>query len=160
MSLSKNEHLIFICGHYEGVDYRVEKYVDELISVGDYILTGGEASLIPIIDSITRLIPQVISEDSLSEETFQNNLLEYPQYTYPYKYNNDCIPDILFSGNHQAIDKWRKKQSLLLTKKLRPDLFNKLELSKQEIKLLNEGAFPKWEKDAIEKGKKFMKKDI
>ena len=160
LSLSKNEHLIFICGHYEGVDYRVEKYVDELISVGDYILTGGEASLIPIIDSITRLIPKVISEDSLSEETFQNNLLEYPQYTYPYNYNNDCIPDILFSGNHQAIDKWRKKQSLLLTKKLRPDLFNKLELSKQEIKLLNEGTFPKWEKDAIEKGKKFMKKDI
>ena len=160
LEMSKEEHLIFICGHYEGLDARIEKYVDEQISIGDFILTGGEASLIPIIDSITRLIPQVISEDSLSEETFQNNLLEYPQYTYPYKYNNDCIPDILFSGNHQAIDKWRKKQSLLLTKKLRPDLFTKLELSKQEIKLLNEGAFPKWEKDAIEKGKKFMKKDI
>ena len=160
LSLSKNEHLIFICGHYEGVDYRVEKYVDELISVGDYILTGGEAAIICIMDSIIRLLPNAISTNSIEEESF-NDGLEYPQYALPYEYNNDKIPDILFSGNHTAINKWRRKQSLILTRKLRPDLFNKMELSKQDKKLLQEyddNITPKWELDALEKGKKFIKK--
>ena len=138
LEMSKEEHLIFICGHYEGLDARIEKYVDEQISIGDFILTGGEAAIICIMDSIIRLLPNAISTNSIEEESF-NDGLEYPQYALPYEYNNDKIPDILFSGNHTAINKWRRKQSLVLTRKLRPDLFNKMELSKNMmiISLLN-----------------------
>lgn len=160
LEMSKEEHLIFICGHYEGLDARIEKYVDEQISIGDFILTGGEAAIICIMDSIIRLLPNAISTNSIEEESF-NDGLEYPQYALPYEYNNDKIPDILFSGNHTAINKWRRKQSLILTRKLRPDLFNKMELSKQDKKLLQEyddNITPKWELDALEKGNKFIKK--
>lgn len=158
--LSQQEHLVFICGHYEGLDARIENYVDEKISIGDFVLTGGEPALICIIDSIVRLIPNVISSESINEETF-NDGLEYPQYTLPYEYNNDKIPDILFSGNHTAIKKWRRKQTLIQTRKYRPDLFAKMVLSKQDLKLLKEyddNITPKWELDALEKGKKFIKK--
>lgn len=161
IELSKEEHLIFICGHYEGIDERINKYADELISIGDFILTGGEVPVMAISDSIIRLIPGVISEGSTNEESFNNGLLEYPQYTLPYEFNEDKIPDILFSGNHTAIDKWRKKESLKLTKKYRPDLFDKYTPSKQEQKLLKELEYnetPKWEKEALEKGHKFIKK--
>ena len=102
----------------------------------------------------------MIAPESIVDESFENGLLEYPQYTEPFDYEGDKIPDILYSGNHTAIDKWRKKESLKLTKKYRPDLFNKYELNKEETKLLKEldsDEQPKWEKDAIEKGKKFMK---
>ena len=102
----------------------------------------------------------MIAPESIVDESFENGLLEYPQYTEPFDYEGDKIPDILYSGNHTAIDKWRKKESLKLTKKHRPDLFNKYELNKEETKLLKEldsDEQPKWEKDAIEKGKKFIK---
>lgn len=161
IDLSKEEHLIFICGHYEGIDERVNKHVDELISLGDFILTGGEVAVMTISDAIIRLIDGVISNESTSEESFNNGLLEYPQYTFPYDYEGDVIPDILFSGNHEAIAKWRLKESFKLTKKYRPDLFERYDFSKKEIKLLKEienNEIPKWEIDAIEKGHKFIKK--
>ncbi len=154
------QNLIILCGHYEGIDERVNDYVDELISIGDYILTGGEIASMAISDSIIRLIDGAISEDSIVEESFEDGLLEYPQYTEPYDFEGKKIPDILYSGNHTAINKWRKKQSLKLTQKYRPDLLKNRQLSKEERKLFNEldeQDQPKWEKDAIEKGKKFMK---
>ena len=153
-------HLVIICGHYEGTDERINKYVDELVSVGDFILTGGEIGAEIISDSVIRLLDGAIAAESIVDESFENGLLEYPQYTEPFDYEGDKIPDILYSGNHKAIDKWRKKQSLKLTKEQRPDLFNNYKLDKEENKLLqelNEDETPKWEKDAIEKGKKFIK---
>ena len=157
-SLLNEKELILICGHYEGIDERVNKYVDEQISIGDYILTGGELGAMVISDSIIRLLDGAIAEESVIEESFENGLLEYPQYTEPYDFEGDKIPDILYSGNHTAINKWRQKQSLFLTKELRPDLFEKYNLSKQDIKLLNEGKEKaSWELAAIEKGKKFIK---
>ena len=152
-------NIILLCGHYEGIDERVNTYVDEQISIGDYILTGGEIGAMAISDSIIRLIDGAIAEESIVDESFENGLLEYPQYTEPYDYNGDKIPDILYSGNHQAIEKWRRKQSLKLTKKHRPDLFEKKALSKEDKKLLNEidDEQPDWEKKAIEKGHKFIK---
>ena len=157
--LSKLDDIILLCGHYEGIDERVNKYVDEQISIGDYILTGGELGSMIISDSIIRLLDGAIAEESISVESFDDDLLEYPQYTEPYDYNGDKIPDILYSGNHQAIDKWRKKKSLLLTKEHRPDMFRKHILTKQEKKLLQEDDKEKasWELAAIEKGKKFIK---
>ena len=157
--LSKLDDIILLCGHYEGIDERVNKYVDEQISIGDYILTGGELGSMVISDSIIRLLDGAIAEESIQEESFDNDLLEYPQYTEPYDFNGDKIPDILYSGNHQAIEKWRKKQSLLLTKEYRKDLFDKHVLTKQEKKLLEEDPKEKasWELAALEKGKKFIK---
>ena len=156
--LLKCEELLLLCGHYEGIDERVNKYVDEQISIGDYILTGGEIGAMAISDSIIRLIDGAIAEESIEEESFENGLLEYPQYTEPYDFNGDKIPDILYSGNHEAIKKWRQKESLYLTKEFRFDLFEKYKLSKQDIKLLNEDRYhPSWEEKAIEKGKKFIK---
>lgn len=155
--LKNKEHLIFICGHYEGIDERISSYVDEFISLGNFIMTGGEIATLAISDAILRLIDGVISSASISEESFNDNLLEYPQYTEPYEFNNETIPDILYSGNHEAINKYHKKQSLLLTKKLRPDLFKKYTLTEQDKKLLAEEDIPSWEKEAIKKGKKFIK---
>ena len=159
IELTTEEHIILLCGHYEGIDDRVNKYVDEQISIGDYILTGGEIGSMAIADSIIRLLDGAIADESIKEETFDDNLLEYPQYTEPYDYNGDKIPDVLYSGNHEAIRKWRRKQSLLLTKKYRPDLFKDIKLSKEDVKLLDEDEKEKasWELAAIEKGKKFIK---
>jgi len=151
------DNLIIICGHYEGVDERVNDYVDELVSLGDFILTGGEIGAMAISDSIIRLIDGVIADESTIEESFEDGLLEYPQYAEPYDYDGQKVPDLLYSGNHQAINKWRKKQSLHLTKKCRPDLFQKYPLTKDDEKLLKEEKMPQWEKDAIEKGHKFIK---
>ena len=156
--LSKENDVILLCGHYEGIDERVNKYVDEQISIGDYILTGGEVGAMAIIDSVVRLLDGAIAEESIDEESFDNDLLEYPQYTEPVEFNGDRIPDILYSGNHQAIKKWRRKKSLELTKELRPDLFKKHTLTKEDQKLLSEGKEKaSWELAAIEKGKKFIK---
>ena len=156
-----NKDLIIICGHYEGIDERVNDYTDELISIGDYILTGGEIPAMSIIDSLTRLLDGAIAEESLKDESFDNDLLEYPQYTEPYDFEGKKIPEILYSGNHTAIEKYRKKESLRLTKTYRPDLFNKYKFSKSDLKLLHELEIgdnePKWYKEAILKGKKFMK---
>ena len=156
--LTKEKDIILLCGHYEGIDERVNKYVDEQISIGDYILTGGELGAMVISDSVIRLLDGAIAEESVEEESFENGLLEYPQYTEPYDFEGDRIPDILYSGNHQAIKKWRQKKSLYLTRELRPDLFEKYKLSKQDKKLLEEEKEnASWELAAIEKGKKFIK---
>ncbi len=156
---AKKDHLILICGHYEGVDERVNDYVDELLSIGDYILTGGEIPSMAVSDSVIRLLDGAINAGSLEDESFNEPLLEYPQYTEPYEFEGKKVPDILYSGNHEAIEKWRRKQSLSLTKKYRPDLFRKLNLSKQDKKLLQElenDEVPSWEKEALEKGHKFI----
>ena len=158
---AKLDDLVIICGHYEGIDERVNSYCDELISIGDYVLTGGEIPAMGIADSVIRLLDGAITSDSLKDESFNDDLLEYPQYTEPYDYKGQTVPDILYSGNHEAINKWRRKQSLILTQKYRPDLFSKIQLSKQDKKLLEEaesGETPKWEQDALEKGKKFIHK--
>ncbi len=156
---AKLDHLILICGHYEGVDERVNDYVDELLSIGDYILTGGEIPAMAVADSVTRLLEGAITSGSLVDESFNDSLLEYPQYTEPYDYDGRKVPDILYSGNHEAIRKWRRKEALRLTKEYRPDLFEKFTLSKEDKKLLAElesDETPSWEKSALEKGHKFI----
>lgn len=136
-SLAKKEELTIICGHYEGIDKRIDKYIDCKISIGDFILTGGEASSICLIDSIVRLLDGVIKIESYMDESFSNNLLEYDQYTYPREFDNEVVPDILFSGNHKEVDKYRLTNSLIKTKNLRYDLYKNHEFSKEEIKILN-----------------------
>lgn len=123
--LSHYEHLIFICGHYEGVDERLFNLFDiEQISIGDYVLTGGELPAMVIIDALSRFVDGVITKESLDYESFSNGLLEYPQYTRPQEFKGLKVPDILLSGNHKEIDKWRKEQSLNRTKTFRSDLLN------------------------------------
>lgn len=161
ISLAKKEDIAIICGHYEGVDERVNNYVDEQLSIGDFVLTGGEIAAMAIADSIIRLQDGAISDISLDEESFGDNLLEYPQYTEPRNFDGHTVPDILYTGNHTAIEKYRRKESLRITRECRPDLFKKHELSKQDQKLLKEidegDDNPKWLVDALEKGKKFNK---
>ncbi len=121
--LSKEEHLVILCGHYEGIDQRViDKIVDEEISIGDYVLTGGELPAMVLIDSVSRYVEGVLKEESIKEESFSEGLLEYPQYTRPENFDGVKVPEILLSGNHQEIAKWRKEKSLEITKKKRPDL--------------------------------------
>lgn len=121
--LAKQKHLILICGHYEGFDERIRQVVDEEISIGDYVLTGGEIPAMVIVDSVVRLIPGVVGKEaSLIEESFTSGLLEYPQYTRPEAYKGKKVPSVLLSGNHAEIKKWREKEALKKTKKLRPDL--------------------------------------
>lgn len=135
--LSKEENLTFICGHYEGIDERVYKHIDMEISLGDFVLTGGEMAAIPVIDSILRLIPGVLGkEESFMDESFYNGLLEYPQYTRPEEFEGDRVPDILLSGHHENIRKWRRLQSLKITKERRPDMYKKVTLTKEDIKIL------------------------
>ena len=122
-NLSKENHLIILCGHYEGIDQRIiDKIVDEEISIGDYVLTGGEIPAMVLIDSVSRYIEGVLKQDSIKEESFSNGLLEYPQYTRPEVFEGEPVPSILLSGHHENIEKWRKEQSLKITKKKRPDL--------------------------------------
>ena len=124
--LSKKEHLIFICGHYEGVDERVKEiFKPEEISIGDYVLTGGELSTMVIVDCISRFVDGVISSESLDEESFSKGMLEYPQYTRPADFMGYKVPEVLLSGNHGEVEKWRKTQSEEKTKKNRPDLLKK-----------------------------------
>ena len=126
VNLSKEKHLIILCGHYEGIDQRVlDKIVDEEISIGDYVLTGGEIPAMVLIDSVSRYVEGVLSKESIEEESFSNNLLEYPQYTRPEVFEGIKVPDVLLSGNHQEIEKWRKEKSLEITKIKRPDLLSK-----------------------------------
>ena len=121
--LSKEKQIILICGHYEGVDQRVIDLIQpEEISIGDYVLTGGEIPAMVLIDSVSRYVPGVLSNGSTFEESFSNNMLEYPQYTRPEEFMGLKIPNVLLSGNHQKIDEWRKEKSLEITKKNRPDL--------------------------------------
>ncbi len=121
--LSKENHLIILCGHYEGIDQRVlDKIVDEEISIGDYVLTGGEIPAMVLIDSVSRYVEGVLKEDSIKEESFSNGLLEYPQYTRPEVFEGMKVPEVLLSGHHENIEKWRKEKSLEMTKKKRPDI--------------------------------------
>ena len=123
VELSKEEHLILLCGHYEGIDQRVlDEIVDEEISIGDYVLTGGELPAMVVIDAVSRYVEGVISKESTSEESFSNNLLEYPQYTRPEVFNGVKVPDVLISGHHENIRKWRKEKVLEFTRKKRPEL--------------------------------------
>jgi tRNA (guanine37-N1)-methyltransferase len=138
--LTRYNHLIIVCGHYEGVDERVaEHLVDQEISIGDYLLTGGEVAAMVIVDCVVRLLPGAVgSQVSLYEESYANGLLEYPQYTRPAKYRKFEVPEVLLSGNHEAIARWRRQQSLLRTAQRRSDLMMKVELSKEDKKLLRE----------------------
>ncbi len=131
IKLSKASHLIFVCGHYEGIDARIKEFVDETISIGDFVVTGGEIPAMLITDSIIRLIKNVLPENVVSEESFSNkingeNYLEHPQYTRPKKYKNLIVPNVLLSGDHKAVSEWREGQAVEITKKSRPDLIKKL----------------------------------
>ena len=126
-SLAKENHLILLCGHYEGIDQRVlDEIVDEEISIGDYVLTGGELPSMVLIDSVSRYVEGVITKESTNEESFSNGLLEYPQYTRPENFLDKKVPEVLISGHHENINKWRKEQSENITKIKRPDLLEKI----------------------------------
>ncbi|HOV27564.1 MAG TPA: tRNA (guanosine(37)-N1)-methyltransferase TrmD [Pseudobacteroides sp.] len=126
--IKEYKHVVLLCGHYEGIDERIiEEIVDEEISIGDYVLTGGELPAMVVIDCVSRLVPGVLSsEESYTEESHYNGLLEYPQYTRPYEFMGRKVPDILLSGHHANIEKWRKEQSIERTIRKRPDLMNNL----------------------------------
>jgi len=138
--LAKEEHLVLLCGHYEGVDQRaLDSCIDEEISIGDYILTGGELAAMVLTDAVSRFIPGVLgSGESAEEESFSDGLLEYPQYTRPRELNGMEVPEVLLSGDHAKIKAWRRQESLRATKKFRPDLLEKAELTPKEKKLLEE----------------------
>jgi tRNA (guanine37-N1)-methyltransferase len=140
--LAGKKHLIILCGHYEGIDERVMEFVDEEISIGDYILTGGEIPAMVLLDSVVRLIPGVLGgEESAQEESFSRGLLEYPHYTRPREHRGQEVPEILLSGHHENISLWRKKQSLIRTLLKRPDLLLERSFSDEEKKLLEEILF-------------------
>ena len=125
IELSKEKHLIFVCGHYEGYDERIRNFVDEEISIGDYVLTGGEIPAMAIMDSVIRLLPGVIKEDSYLEDSFMNSRLDYPTYTKPATFRGLTVPEVLLSGDHAKIKQWREEQALENTKKRRKDLLEK-----------------------------------
>ena len=144
VELSKKEHIVLLCGHYEGVDQRVlDKIVDEEISIGDYVLTGGELPAMVLVDSVARMIPEVLSSShSAMDESIYSGLLEYDQYTKPREYKGMQVPDVLVSGNHKLILLWKFEESLKITKERRPDLFEAFlkrehELTKDEKKILH-----------------------
>lgn len=137
--LAKEENIILLCGHYEGIDQRViDEIVDEEISIGDYVLTGGELPAMVLIDSVSRYVAGVLKEDSIQEESFTNGLLEYPQYTRPEVFLGKRVPEVLLSGHHENIKEWRRNQSIINTYLKRPDLLKEIELSDKEQKMLSE----------------------
>ena len=137
LSLSKEDELVFICGHYEGLDQRViDEYVTDEISIGDYVLSSGETATIVVIDALYRLIDGVIASESLEDESFSKGLLEYPQYTRPYRYCTKSVPDVLLTGHHSHITQWRCDQRLAKTMQNRPDLLSDASLSIEERKRL------------------------
>lgn len=140
IKLSKEKHIILLCGHYEGIDNRIiDNYIDEEISIGDYILTGGEIPAMVVVDSVIRLLPGVLNnQESYIDDSYFNGLLEYPIYTRPKIFNGIEVPEILLSGNHEKIEQWRKYESLKITYERRPDLIEKLNLSKDEMKMLKD----------------------
>ena len=139
-ALSSETHLVLLCGRYEGVDERVrEMFVDEEVSIGDYVLTGGELAAMVMVDSISRLLPGVLGSDqSAEEDSFSESLLEYPQYTRPVDFRGQGVPEVLVSGNHEAISQWRRKEALRRTVKSRPDLLARANLSETDEKFVNE----------------------
>ena len=137
VELSGLDRITIVCGRYEGVDERIRRYVDLEVSIGDYVLTGGEIPALVIIDAVSRFIPGVLGQEaSPLVETFSDGLLEYPQYTRPEEFDGVRVPDVLLSGNHAGIERWRRAQSLLRTRRRRPDLFEKLELTDVDKKLI------------------------
>jgi tRNA (guanine37-N1)-methyltransferase len=138
--LAQQSRITLLCGHYEGIDERVRQHlVTDEISIGDYVLTGGELAAMIIVDAVSRLLPGVLAEESTQEESHTSGLLEYPHYTRPPEFRGWRIPDVLLSGNHAEIARWRRKESLRLTRQRRPDLFAQLDLSsKADVKLLKE----------------------
>jgi tRNA (guanine37-N1)-methyltransferase len=136
--LSELAHLILICGHYEGMDERIYRHVDEEISIGDYVLTGGEIAAMVVSDAVIRLLPGALRGESTSEESFENGLLEYPQYTQPAVYEGEAVPEVLTSGNHARIRRWRLKESLRRTMERRPDLLEGRQFTEEELALLEE----------------------
>lgn len=135
---AKEEELVFLCGHYEGVDERIlEEIVTDYVSIGDYVLTGGELPAMVMIDAISRLIPGVLNNDESAEfESFHDNLLEHPHYTRPVEFRGKRVPDVLLSGHHANIEKWRREQSLKRTFERRPDLLEDAPLSREDIRYL------------------------
>jgi len=137
--LAAYRHLILICGHYEGFDERIRAWVDLELSIGDYVLTGGELAAMIVSDAVARLVPGVLgSENSAVHDSFTENLLDYPQYTRPFEFNGMKVPEILLSGHHAQIEAWRRKQALKRTAERRPDLFQKLVLTEEDQRLLKE----------------------
>ena len=134
-----NEHIIIICGHYEGIDSRVLNYVDEEVSIGDYVLTGGEMAACVIIDAVSRLVDGVLgNNESKISESFDEDLLEYPQYTRPLEYDGYTVPEVLISGHHENIRKWRRYESIKKTFIVRPDLIDEESLNKEDKKILEQ----------------------
>ncbi len=141
MELSTRSRLLFVCGHYEGMDERVYSLADACISLGDYVLTSGELASMVVIDAVVRRLPGVLGhDDGTIDESFHHHLLEYPQYTRPSEYRGMKVPEVLRSGNHQAIDTWRHQQSLIRTKQFRPDLLSKAHLSAEDRKFLDQNS--------------------
>lgn len=136
--LSKEEHIVLVCGHYEGFDERIRTLCDEEISIGDYVLTGGEIPAMAVSDSIIRLLDGVITEESHLYDSHSNGLLEHPQYTKPAVYEGLSVPEVLLNGNHKLINEWRNKEALRTTYKKRPDLLDKYQFNEQELKWLEE----------------------
>jgi tRNA (guanine37-N1)-methyltransferase len=139
---SKEKHLVLVCGHYEGIDQRIRDSVIDLeISIGDYVLTGGELAALVVLDAAVRLIPGVLgAEESLQCESFTDYLLDYPQYTRPASFKDMEVPEVLLSGNHEKIRKWRRQQSLRRTLRERPDQFRKIHLTDEDIELLKDSS--------------------
>lgn len=136
--LAKLDHIIIVCGHYEGIDARISNYIDEEVSIGDYILTGGEVASMAIIDSVIRLIPGAITDLSTIEESFSDNLLEYDQFTKPASFDGYDVPYVLTNGNHEEIRKWRRRNSIEKTFKFRPDLICEDKLNKEDLGIIAE----------------------
>ena len=132
IDLSKEEHIIIVCGHYEGIDNRILNYIDEEISIGDYVLTGGEIPALTIVDAVSRLVKGVISDDSTVQESFMSGLLEYPQYTRPASYDGHDVPEILLSGHHANIEKWKHFEAIKKTYQMRPELLDKIALTAED----------------------------
>ena len=139
---AKEEEMILLCGHYEGIDERVlEEIVTDYMSIGDYVLTGGELPAMVMVDAVSRMVPGVLgNEESGSFESFEGNLLEYPQYSRPEEWNGRRVPPVLLSGHHKNIEQWRRRQSILLTGRRRPDLLEKAELTEEERNWLKEAG--------------------
>ena len=135
----ETKRLTFICGRYEGIDERVKNLVDEEVSIGDYVMTGGELAALVIIDAVTRLIPGAVGdEQSVVDESFSSGLLEYPQYTRPREFRGMKVPDVLLSGNHEEIRQWRRKQSLRTTMKVRPDMLDRMDLDESDKRMISD----------------------
>lgn len=136
---SQMGHLVLLCGRYEGVDERISHYIDEEVSIGDFVLSGGELPAMVLVDAVSRLIPGVLHNQlSTDDESFQNGLLEYPQYTRPAEYAGHRVPSVLLSGNHEQIRRWRRKLALVRTKTRRPELFQGIQLSAEDLNLMAE----------------------